>query len=151
MNARGMDKWWSICWFSTEKNSKKINHQIKYSNNVWLNILFACCTYNRQAVFLRSEQVTRFTLHSHAAGRFIVFNRAYEKLILTQEIRENESEYNSCKTTTNKPFPSLLWAEFNQRRSSKEEAKQIRHHIVTHNHRNRHNEPNQSCGTNKLP
>lgn len=102
-------------------------------------------THQWQCIFLWSEQVARFTLHAHATSRFIVFNRANEKLILAQQVREYYAKDDGSETAANESFPRLFRTQLDEWRATEEEPKQICHHIVAHDHRDRYNEPNQTC------
>lgn len=104
----------------------------------------AWVTHERQRILLRPEQIARLTLHRHATGRLIVLNGAHEKLVLAQQIREQHTEDHRADAAANETLPRLLRTELDQRCAPEEEAKHVGHHVVAHDHRHRHNAPDQA-------
>ena len=99
--------------------------------------------YQCDAVLLRPEQIARLTLNDHASLRLRVLDRADEELELAQEVRRNQAKDDRRKPTANEAFPRFLRTELYQRCAAKEEPEHVRHHIVTHDHRHGHDEPDQ--------
>lgn len=114
--------------------------------NYFLFHLFASPrkAYQRNGILLWPEQVARFTFHGHASGCLIVLNRTDKELILSQKVREKYAKNDRTYAAAHKSFPRFFRAQFDQRRTAKEEAKQVGHHIVANNHRNRHDAPNET-------
>lgn len=95
------------------------------------------------AVLLRPEQIARFALDGHPAGALRVLDRTHKVLELAQPVGKQQSKHHSGKSTPDEALPGLLGAQLDERRPPKEEPKHVRHHVIAHNHRNRHDKPNQ--------
>ena len=63
---------------------------------------------------------------------------------LTHQVGEAKTHHHSGKTTSNKPFPSLLRAKLDQRSSAHEEAKHVGHDIINDDHHDGKDEPDET-------
>lgn len=134
-NATRKDtSWWQFRFYPEMSHKLETNYAQEQSKS----------TYNANAIFLRSEQVARFTVKHNLSSRFRVFDWANEELVLAQEVREDDSEDNRSESTSDETFPGLLRAELDQRSLAEEEAEHVSHYIVANNHHDRNDEPNHS-------
>ena len=53
----------------------------------------------------------------------------------------HKSENDRCKSASDETFPSLLWRKFNERSFTEEEAEHVSHNVITNNHRNGNDKP----------
>ena len=63
---------------------------------------------------------------------------------LAHEVGQPKTHHHSGKPASNKSFPSLLWAEFDQGGSAHEKAENIGHDIIDDNHHDGHDEPDEA-------
>lgn len=101
-------------------------------------------TYNSDAVFLWPEQIAGFAVQHDFSGGFRILDGADKKLVLAQEVRENDTEDDSCEATADEAFPSLLRTQLDERRFSEEESEHVGHDVVANNHHHGDNEPNHT-------
>lgn len=147
-----MARWRSWrCWATTNATRKDTSWWLSRFYPEMCHTLTMYCaqeqsksTYNANAIFLRSEQVARLTVKHNLSSRFGVFDGTNEELVLAQEVREDDSEDNRRKSTTDETFPGLLRAELDQGSLAEEEAEHVSHYIVANNHHDRNDEPNHS-------
>lgn len=114
-------------------NFKNLRHR-GYSKN----------TYQREAVFLWLKDIAWFALDHHAACGLAILYRTHEELVMTKPVGKDQSKNHCCESTSDEALPGLLRTKLNQRCPAEEEPKHVRHHVVADDHRNGHDEPNQS-------
>ena len=68
----------------------------------------------------------------------------YKPTNLAHKVSQSKTHHNSCKTTTNKSFPSFLRAQLDQWGSAHEKTKDIGHDIIDDDHHDRHDEPDEA-------
>ena len=75
----------------------------------------------------------------------LMMNQVKIKLTnLAHEVGQPKTHHHCGKTTSNKSFPSFLWAELDQWGSAHEKAKDIGHDIIDNDHHDRHDEPDEA-------
>ena len=63
---------------------------------------------------------------------------------MAHQVGQSKTHHHGGKTTSNKSFPSLLWAELDQWGSAHEKAEDIGHDIIDDDHHDRHDEPDEA-------
>ena len=86
----------------------------------------------------------RFAADSHLLHVFRVLDGTHEVRHLTRVVRDDAADHDCRDSATDESLPRLLRRQLDQRSFAEEEAKQVRHDVVRHDHRDGNHEPDQS-------